>query len=157
MAKPTLQIIRVLRVAANELEGSPNYQWGHMGSCNCGFLAQVVTHFTKDEIHRRAMLGCGDWSEQLRDYCPMSGRPFDEIITELLALGFDPDDLRHLERLSDPSVVRQFPEEGRKLLHNDKADAVRYMKVWAGLLEEELVTTITLPDLMKGALQPSNP
>jgi hypothetical protein len=146
MAKANLNVIRALRLAAHALEASSSYQWGHMGSCNCGFLAQVVTSYTKEEIHRRAMLGFGDWSEQLNDYCPVSGRPFDDVISALIDLGFDADELRHLEKLSDPKILCEFPAEQRNLSHNVKAHAVKYMKVWAEQLEGELIKGIALPE-----------
>jgi hypothetical protein len=67
MAKASLELIEALRKTANKLTNSNNYQWGHMGACNCGFLAQEVTQFRKEEIHARAMQRYGDWSEQLND------------------------------------------------------------------------------------------
>jgi len=152
MAKATLEIIQLLRKTAVTIEISPNYQWGHMGACNCGFLAQAITQLTQAEIHRRALMRHGDWSEQLNDYCPIHGLPFDDIISELIAFGFDSDDLRHLEKLSDPKIIRSLPPAERMLAHNNKKDVVRYMRVWANLLEEELVETIHLPTL---AVNPS--
>ena len=145
MAKPTLELIKVIRSAAQKLDASTNYQWGHMGACNCGYLAQEVTHFTKKEIHIRAMMRHGDWSEQLNDYCPTSGLPMDAIISELIYFGFDADDLRHLERLSDQRVLLTLPPAERNLHFNIKADAVKYMKTWANMLEEILLKNIDLP------------
>jgi glutaredoxin-related protein len=69
MEKPSLPLIMAIRSAAVKLESSTIYQWGHMGACNCGFLAQEVTKLTKEEIHARAMMRHGDWTEQLNDYC----------------------------------------------------------------------------------------
>jgi hypothetical protein len=147
MAKPSLEIVNALRTTAKKIEASDSYQWGHMGSCNCGFLAQEITHFTKAEIHQRAMQRHGDWTEQLNDYCPTSGLPMDDLISEFLALGFDADDLKHLEKLSDGKVLRLIPLHERDLKHNLKKDVVKYLKTWANLLEEELVANIkfTLP------------
>jgi hypothetical protein len=147
MAKPGLEIVSVLRTTAKKIEGSNSYQWGHMGLCNCGFLAQEITHFTKAEIHQRAMQRHGDWTEQLNDYCPTSGLPMDDLISELLSFGFDANDLKHLEKLSDGKVLRLIPVDQRDLKHNIKKDVVKYLKIWANLLEEELVANIkiTLP------------
>jgi hypothetical protein len=118
-----------------------------MGACNCGFLAQEVTHLTKKQIHERAMFGRGDWSEQLNDYCANSGLPMDSVISELLEFGFDIDDLRHLERLSDERVLGMLPPGERHLRHNQNADAVKYLLAWANLLEQTLLQQIrvTLP------------
>jgi hypothetical protein len=55
MAKTNTETIALLRKTAASIEKSPHYQWGHMGSCNCGFLAQEITRLSKDEIHACAM------------------------------------------------------------------------------------------------------
>ncbi|MBY0433389.1 MAG: hypothetical protein K2U26_04690 [Cyclobacteriaceae bacterium] len=142
MARPSLELVQSLRQAARKIELSATYQWGHMGSCNCGFLAQEVTRLSKEEIHRRAMMRHGDWSEQLNDYCPTSGLPFDDTISEMIDFGFDSEDLHHLERLSDQNVLRSLPVGERNLEFNNKLHAARYMKAWANLLEEELVKSV---------------
>lgn len=145
MAKARAEIIYALRKTAVTLENSTRYQWGHMGACNCGFLAQEITQLTQAEIHRRALMRHGDWTEQLNDYCPINGLPFDDIISELLDVGFDSDDLGHLEKLSDPKIIRLLPPAERVLLHNSKKDVVLYLRLWANLLEEELIENIHIP------------
>ena len=145
MAKASWEVVQVLRKAAIKIASSPHYQWGHMGACNCGFLAQEITHLTKAEIHRRALLGHGDWSEQLNDYCPVNGLPFDDVISELIEFGFDSADLRHLEKLSDPKILNRLPVAERHLIHNQKCDVVKYLTVWANFLEEQLLQDIILP------------
>lgn len=144
MAKLTIHVIEALRATANHLALTRDYQWGHMGACNCGYLGQQVTRLDKAEIHRRALQRSGDWNEQLNDYCPASGLPFDDIISELLAFGFDIDDLKHLERLSDPAVLSSLPP-GRHLTQNIKDDVILYLQAWANLLEENLIQKIKLP------------
>jgi hypothetical protein len=147
MAKVSPEIIHALRNTAYALKQSSHYQWGHMGSCNCGFLAQQVTRLNKDQIHRRAMERYGDWSEQLNDYCPSSGFAIDDLISEMLAFGFDRDDLKHLERLSDPKVLRSLSVEQRNLNHNVKKDVITYLQAWADLLETQLLGQIELSNL----------
>ena len=148
MARASLEIVQVLRRTADRIECSTNYQWGHMGLCNCGFLAQEITNLKKEEIHTRAMQRHGDWREQLNDYCPTSGYAIDELISDMLAFGFDRDDLKHLERLSDERVLQNFPEHARNLQHNAKHDVVKYLKAWANLLEQELIDHIMLPSYL---------
>lgn len=147
MAKASLELITILRKTADAIESSTSYQWGHMGSCNCGFLAQEITHLRKEEIHSRAMQGHGDWTEQLNDYCPTSGLLMDDLISNMFSFGFDMDDLKHLERLSDKKILETIPFEERHLKHNVKGDAIKYIKAWAMLLENELLATVKLPDL----------
>jgi hypothetical protein len=147
MAKTSVEIINILRNTAKAIASSPDYQWGHMGACNCGHLAQQVTHLNKEEIHRRAMQSHGDWSEQLNDYCPTSGLPLDDLISDMLNAGFDTTDLRHLERLSDPAILNTLPIEKKFLIHNQKADVVIYMEAWANKIEVDLLNSIQLDDL----------
>jgi hypothetical protein len=135
MAKTTIEIVEVLRKTAQNIADSDNYQWGHMGSCNCGFLAQEITHLNKDQIHNTAMQGHGDWNEQLNDYCPTSGLRMDDLISSMISFGFDTADLKHLERLSDPMILRSFPINERNLSRNVKTDVVRYIQRWAEMVE----------------------
>jgi hypothetical protein len=147
MAKTSMEIINILRNTARAIASSPDYQWGHMGACNCGYLAQQVTHLNKEDIHRRAMQSHGDWSEQLNDYCPTSALPLDDIIRDMLAAGFDTMDLKHLERLSDPAILDTLPIEEKFLVHNRKTDVVIYVEAWANKMEADLLRSIRLDDL----------
>ena len=147
MAQIRFELIQALRTTAQKIEHNSSYQWGHMGLCNCGFLAQEITSLSKDEIHRRAMQRHGDWSEQLNDYCPTSGLPMDNLIDQLVDFGFTLEELRHLERLSDPAVLHRLPIQKRYLSHNVKADVITYMTTWANLLEESLINVISLKEL----------
>ena len=154
MAKASAEIIQALRKTAKTIAAGNQYQWGHMGACNCGFLAQEITQLTQAEIHRRALMRPGDWSEQLNDYCPMNGLPFDDIISGLIEFGFDSDDLKHLEKLSDPKIIRSLPDGGSALRHNNKNDVILYILAWANLLEEELLKDIHIPaHVMNSSLQ----
>lgn len=149
MAKPTLELIDALRRTAKKLQNGAPYQWGHMGSCNCGNLAQEVTKLTKAEIHAYALeVGRGDWNEQLNDYCSTSGLHMDLLISQMLQAGFTTDDLKHLEKLSDKKVLARLPEERRySLRHNVRDDVVLYFNEWATMLEEELLASIQLPSM----------
>ncbi len=154
MARISLALIDALQNTARKLETTSTYQWGHMGSCNCGYLAQEITRLSKENIHQRAMARHGDWSEQLNDYCPTSGLPLDDVISEMLAFGFDADELKHLERLSDPHVLRSLPANERNLMHNNKSDVIKYLRAWANLLEQELLKKIQLNDLHQPEKKP---
>jgi hypothetical protein len=138
MAHPSKKIIETLRKTADKILESHDYQWGHMGACNCGYLAQSITMKSKAEIHKRAMFGNGDWNEQLNDYCPTSGLPFDEVVAEMLDMGFDIDDLKHLERLSDKRVLARMPFPAY-LKQNVKEDVALYLTLWSDLIEEQLM------------------
>ncbi|MTI38077.1 hypothetical protein [Fulvivirga lutimaris] len=145
MAKANNEIILVLRKTAKELSKASTYQWGHMGSCNCGFLAQQITEMSSKEIHSKAMQKHGDWNEQLNDYCPTSGLLMDDLISQMLDFGFDSDDLKHLEKLSDNRILQCLPIEERYLQHNNKNDVIKYLETWATMLEQSLIENIKLP------------
>ena len=147
MATKDLSVVNVLRKTAVMLSESSDYQWGHMGSCNCGYLAQQITHLNRRQIHSYAMQRCGDWNEQLNDYCPSSGLPIDDLISEMIRFGFDTDDLKNLERLSDTRILNSLPEGKRNLYFNIKSDVITYLTTWASILEEDCVDHIMLPDL----------
>jgi len=144
MAKPSVELIQALRNTAKRLESSPDYQWGHMGSCNCGFLAQEITKLSKHQIHSRAMQRYGDWNEQLNDYCPTSGLLMDDLISQLLDAGLDIDDLKKLEKLSDKSILDNLPSGKKHLSKNSKNDVIDYVNAWADLLEEKMINDIHL-------------
>lgn len=138
MAKATPELIASLHRTAAKLEKSTRYEWGHMGGCNCGHLAQEITNLSRKEIHARALRSrSGDWNEQLIDYCPTSGLPMDEVISEMLAAGLDSQDLMQLERLSDPAILKSLPEEKKPLQHNKKSDVIVYLRAWTALLEQQ--------------------
>ena len=72
----------------------------------------------------------------------------DALICEMISFGFDADDLKYLERLSDPRILAALPAGRNHLMHNVKADVILYMNVWADLLESELLENINLPALL---------
>jgi hypothetical protein len=146
MARPTPELIEALRRTALKLKNGAPYQWGHMGGCNCGNLAQELTKLNRDQIHQYAMQRYGDWNEQVEDYCSTSQMPIDLVINEMLNAGLMIEDLKHLEKLDDRQVLVRFPLEARFLKHNVRDDVVAYMNAWAELLEEQLLEKITLPD-----------
>lgn len=145
MARPTPELIDALRRTARKLKDGAPYQWGHMGGCNCGNLAQELTKLTKDQIHAYAMQRYGDWNEQVDDYCPTSALPIDLVINEMLNAGLMLEDLKNLEKLGDRQVLTRFPVEKRFLKHNVRDDVVAYITEWANLLEEQLLAKIQLP------------
>jgi hypothetical protein len=154
IANPLL--IEALRAAARKLETHADYQWGHMGSCNCGHLAQHLLKLNKDQIHEAAMERSGDWSEHLNDYCPSSGLRMDQMIDELLNFGLSRKDLQALERLSDPAILQKASKG--YLLRNKREDVIAYMKAWAALLEEEWARSLSghsVDDLLNKAHETS--
>lgn len=131
------QLILALREAALEIKSRNNYHWGHMGRCNCGFLAQKLSIYTPGEIHSMAMKGHGDWNEQLNDYCQDSNYPMDRLIFDLLQFGMSIKELGELEKLSNPNILEETRKVKPYLQFNDPDDVSLYMNTWAFLLEKE--------------------
>nr|WP_315156018.1 hypothetical protein [uncultured Flavobacterium sp.] len=151
MATPNLKVIQALRETATQIATSGRYEWGHMGSCNCGHLAQNITSFTRAEIQQFALQKRGDWSEQVVDYCPTSGYPMDLIIGRMIEFGFTQSDLRQLENLSNPEILAKVGVTSFN--RNVMSDTVKYMNAWADLLEnqwmEQNINHIVLPTFEK--------
>ena len=138
MARPTRPLIEAIHSTIDRIASGASYQWGHMGACNCGHLAQSLTDRSRAEIHAAALRRAGDWGQQSIDYCPTSGLPFDDIISIMLDAGLELSDIDNLERLNDQRVLARIPIEDRWLQRNNREHALRYMREWASMLEEEL-------------------
>ncbi len=142
MAYANVQLIEALRQTAARLRAGTQYQWGHLGMCNCGQLAQTLTGSDRDQIHRAALTLGGEWEDRVREYCPTSGHSIDAIIRTMLGHGLTTGDLADLEDLSDDRVLRRLPSGRRWLERNDRDDVVEYLETWATLLEEQLQARI---------------
>ncbi len=154
MAKPSVHLIESLRKTAKNMSQGAPYQWGHMGSCNCGNLAQEITKLTKAEIHAYALqTRFGDWSEQTAEFCPTSNLPMDLVISEMMEAGLTRTDLKNLEKLSDKQVLKRLPKGERYLKHNKRDDVVKYLLTWASLLEEQLLNEIEVEQVDLDALK----
>jgi hypothetical protein len=139
MAVASVALVSALRSTAARLAAGSTYQWGHLGMCNCGHLVETVCKVPPQQIHRIALADReGDWEALANAYCPTSGYPIDDIITELLALGLTTQDIGHLEKLDEPRVLAALPGGQRWLRRNDRHDLIDYLEAWAGLLEREL-------------------
>jgi len=138
MARANPELIAAFRKTISKLKKGAPYQWGHMGACNCGNLAQELISISKAEIHRNAMIKSGDWNEQLNDFCPTSGYPMDLMISKLLEKGLSIDELKHLEKLSDPKILSHIPMPKRNNLAKNKLDdVIFYMEIWLEILENQ--------------------
>lgn len=150
MATANLPLISALRRTAQNLKKGSKYQWGHMGQCNCGNLAQELIRVSEAEIHTHALRTReGDWSEQTAAYCPNSSLPMDMMITKMLEFGLTQADLQHLEKLNAPEVLAMMPSSHQFLRHNVREDTIIYLETWAKMLENEIIDAIQLPDFQE--------
>lgn len=138
MAAPHPRLIDALRETADRLRGNTEYKWSHYGLCNCGHLAQTVTHLTPKEIHDAARARAGDWGEQALEYCGQTGLEMDHIMRKLMELGLSPSDIRDIERLSNSRVLARMHRPETGVTHFARTDAIAYFEAWADMLEEQL-------------------
>lgn len=150
MATPNFPLITALKRTAQNLRQGAKYQWGHMGQCNCGNLAQELIQLTEAEIHAHALMTReGDWSEQTAAYCADSSLPMDMMLTKMLDYGLTQNDLQHLEKLNAPEVLALMPAHCKYPRHNVREDTILYLETWAKQLENELIESIELPDFQE--------
>lgn len=138
MAKSNPELITALRETANRLIGGANYEWGHMGRCNCGHLVQTITHMSDYEIVKSIDFELAEWTEHAHDYCEGTGHKVDDLFSALQRVGFSHQDVIHLENLSDTRVLDRLANGHRYLQRNNLNDVTLYMNTLADLLEEEL-------------------
>jgi hypothetical protein len=142
MARATPLLIAKLREAASKIEDARDYNWGHIGRCNCGHLVQCLTDFSAAEIFSMAQKNYVDeWSEFANDYCPNDGASVDQLMDVLFAHGFELKDIHQLEYLSNPEVLKAIPGGPRTLEKGKPENAALYMRTWAALLEMKLKGT----------------
>jgi len=138
MAAPHPGLIDALRETAERLRKGSDYKWANFGLCNCGHLAQTVTHKSPKAIHEAALARAGDWGEQAREYCGSTGLEMDHILGALMALGLNHEDIHDIERLSNSAVLRRMGSSPIGVSHYDRSHAIRYFQTWADILEEAL-------------------
>ena len=138
MAAPHPGLIDALRETAERLRKGSDYKWANFGLCNCGHLAQTVTHISAKDIHEAALEKGGDWGEQAREYCGTTGLAMDHILDSLMSLGLSHEDINDIERLSNPKVLKRMGETPIGVSHYARSHAIQYFETWADLLEEAL-------------------
>jgi len=145
MAHPNVELIAALRETARRLENGAPYAWGNHGTCNCGNLLQVITHYSKEDILRYAHTGMGEWTELAEDYCVTSSAPVGLLISRLMEKGLTPSDIHNIEYLQDREVLEHLPGGFRWLKRNQREDVILYMETFATLLEEKLLQQLKIP------------
>ena len=98
----------------------------------------------------------GDWADQLRDYCPTSKLPMDEVINRMEKSGIPITALSKLERLSDERILARVPTHRKPLKYNSSSDASFYIKVWSEIIKEELLNEVELPKELLSQLSKKN-
>lgn len=66
----------------------------------------------------------------------MTGAPLDNVLDQMLEVGFEISDINHLEYLSDRRVLEKLPGGFRHLARNRRDNVVAYLRAWADLMAE---------------------
>jgi hypothetical protein len=133
MPQSNPELITALCTTADRLEQGARYEWGHMGRCNCGHLVQTLTQMSDYEIVKSIDFALAEWSEHAQEYCAGTGHKVDNLFLTLHRVGFDYQDVIHLENLSDQRVLNRLGTT-RYLRRNCREDAVLYLRTLADLL-----------------------
>jgi hypothetical protein len=128
-------LISALRETANRLSAGARYEWGHMGRCNCGHVVQTLTDMTDIEIAQSVDYQLDEWTEHAKDYCVGSGTKVQDLFDTLSKYGLSPDDMRHLEHLSDRRILSHIDRRDT-LRKNAPGDVCLYLNTMANVLEE---------------------
>jgi len=147
MAHANQELIEALRETARRLRNGAVYAWGNHGACNCGNLVQVIGGLSREEILRHAQTGIGEWTELAEEHCEVTEAPVHLLISRLQQVGLTPSDIHHLEYLDDMNVLQQLPGGFRWLRRNQREDVILYFETFADLLEEQLLSAISIPEL----------
>ena len=135
MSEKNPVLISALRETANRLSAGARYEWGHMGRCNCGHLVQTLTNLTDIEIAQSVDYQLDEWTEHAKDYCDGSGTKVQDLFDTLSKYGLSPDDMRHLEHLSDRRILSHINRRDT-LQKNAPDDVSLYLNTMADVLEE---------------------
>ena len=139
MAKASILLVDKLREAAETIERTETYHWGHVGRCNCGYLAQSLVDLDAAEIYKRARdQRLAEWTEFAEEYCPLSGAPMDEVLDAMFQAGLERKDIQELEYLSNKKILTALPGGPRYLQRSNQRDVALYLRTWAGLMELQL-------------------
>ena len=149
MAIPTLELITALRDAAIRLKNGAVYAWGNHGACNCGQLVQVAGGLSRQEILKFTQTGIGEWTELAEDYCSVTDAPVSMLVGILQKIGLTPSDIHHIEYLDDQKVLACLPGGFRWLQRNQREDVILYFETFAAMLEENLLSSISVTAIME--------
>lgn len=98
----------------------------------------VQRPFPEFDFGDRPALDEGAWEPEDVGACQVTGAPLDDVLSQMYALGLQPDDVGHLERLSDPQVRRRLGNNTVYFPHHCRENVIEYLHAWADLLEERL-------------------
>lgn len=139
--------LEALKHAIQELKAGKFYKWTEMSACNCGIVAQSVTGYDSQTLHKKIHDGTmiDLWGESAVA-CGVSGLPINEVLQALFDAGFTKAEIQSLEQCSDGRVLAEAGIDLRKPCYQDgkrtshkahKKTLIKYLEAWVRLIERE--------------------
>ena len=170
-----MKLINHLQTANQALkDGSFPYLWSECNRCNVGVVASCVLGVGIEKLEdlldrsierTQKALNMDNkgvwWSDMIGVLCPITGRPIHKIFRDLMDAGLTKQDMIHLEKLSDPRILKKagiktthtVPKKSRKHWWNkaiitqveecdyqyneSKNNLIKYLDAWISILQED--------------------
>ena len=125
-----------------------SYEWFNVQSCNCGLIVQHLLNASSEEVSRRfdkSRKSVSDrdemnWTELVQHKCSVTGLPLDGIIKTLFKRGFKPEDIVHLEYLSNKEILKRTDIDTKNEEYfTRKENLIKYLKAWLEILNEPVI------------------
>ncbi len=152
-----LGLASYLRAAVDKLLDTANteYNWSHFGQCNCGLLARcAIPEMTPEQMRLEAdTLGIAitvkgrysmGWTGINRNICELTDLPVSKVLTGLSSIGVLPSDIKHLEYLSHPELMKS-EWDLPPLYYASRTNVAYYLQRWAEAIEKFHSESATQP------------
>ena len=136
------------------------------GIIACALMGKSIVEMKALVLNMRSEVAGPNWKLMVRKFCPITGVPTNEVFKALVESGMSATDIIELEELSNKKVLRigklkdvykittkiSEPNLIQRLLgakpkktktkelqahYTSKENAIKYMRAWADILEEE--------------------
>ena len=129
------------------------YDWVEQGSCNCGLIVQslleksskeVLSNFTEEKLKTKFTLQDKvTWKQLLQQRCSITGLPLEGIFQNLYDLGLRPEDITHLEYLSNTGILKDSGiDTSKEKYYQNRTNLIKYLKSWLRILQAPPISTI---------------
>jgi hypothetical protein len=140
--KPLKQVLKeVIYSLENDIT---RYEWTEHGRCNCGLVVQAILNKNANEVQKIFDDECANlvineskitWKKALQYSCSSTGIPMKGIFKVLLDIGLRPEDISHLEFLSNKVILKDSGiDSSFNSYYQDKKNLILYLKSWIKIL-----------------------
>lgn len=134
------KLVPALKLVINSLEKDIiKYDWSNHCMCNCGLVIQSILNTDKktvEELFAYVEDNGNTWKDSVQVYCNASGLPTHVIFQLLYNKGFGPEDIVHLEYLSNPAILEIAKiDKTIKSYYAIKSNLILYLRAWLKILD----------------------